>query len=103
MNIRIPRLREHAFYGFFNEWVIFQETFNSIVPKSGTPTSVQNFHCLRSTLHSEALQVIKHILITEGNYECGWELLCKRYENKKLMVTTGLDSLLEKSHISLES
>ncbi|XP_062538645.1 uncharacterized protein LOC134206917 [Armigeres subalbatus] len=54
---------------------------------------MDKFTYLRSSLSGEALQEINSVQMSDVNYVIAWEMLEKRYENKKLIVKAHLDSL----------
>lgn len=49
---------------------------------------------------SEALQIIGGLTTTAANYRNAWDLLVQNYENKKLLINTHLNQLLDFPDVS---
>lgn len=63
-------------------------------------TEIQKFQYLKSSLTGEALHVIGGLVTTTANYNNAWDLLKHNYENKKLLINTHLNQLLDFPGIS---
>lgn len=55
---------------------------------------------MKSSLTGEALHVIGGLVTTTANYNNAWDLLKHNYENKKLLINTHLNQLLDFPGIS---
>lgn len=90
---KLPEIRLPTFSGHLKNWVTFRDTFRSLIHNNSQLTEMDKFTYLRSPLSGEALQEINSVEMSDVNYVVAWEMLEKRYENKKLIVKAHLDAL----------
>lgn len=95
IDIKLPTLKLPVFAGEYEEWMLFKDTFLSLIHENSKLTDVQKFQYLRSVLKDEALQVVSGLNTSASNYQIAWELLKQNYENKKLIINTHVAKLLE--------
>lgn len=103
VNIKLPQIRLPTFNGNYLNWLEFRDTFESLINNDIKIGAVQKFHYLRSSLQSNAAELINSIEFSAANYELAWDLLCERYNNKQLLVHNHLQSLFEHTPIQKES
>lgn len=58
-----------------------------------TLNNIQKFHYLQASLKGDALERIQSLDFSTSNYHIAWELLCKRYNNDKLLVHKHIRSI----------
>ena len=92
-NVRLPKLQPPTFSGNYADWTSFADQFRASVDGQ-TCTKVEKLAYLKQACKGSSQQLIKNLLITEENYEIAWEQLTDRYENKRAIVKTHLDNLL---------
>lgn len=103
MNIKLPTLNLPTFDEQYDQWLLFKDSFTSIIHANRNLSDIQKFQYLRSSLKSEALQVFSSLNTSAENYALGWKLLSKRYENKRLISNTHIKQFLEFPAVSKES
>ncbi|XP_053691586.1 uncharacterized protein LOC128740101 [Sabethes cyaneus] len=91
--VKLPEIKLPTFGGRIREWVTFRDMFLSLIHRNVQLNEIDKFTYLRSSLVGEALQEIGTIEISAANYKIAWDLLQKRFENKKLIVEAHLDAL----------
>ncbi|XP_053692086.1 uncharacterized protein LOC128740561 [Sabethes cyaneus] len=91
--IKLPEIRLPSFSGKTREWIVFRDTFLSLIQQNPNLNSMDKFTYLKSSLTGEALQEINSIELSAANYEVAWKALQGRYENKKLIVKSHLDAI----------
>ncbi|XP_053698867.1 uncharacterized protein LOC128745821 [Sabethes cyaneus] len=91
--IKLPEIRLPSFSGKTREWIVFRDTFLSLIQQNPNLNSMDKFTYLKSSLTGEALQEINSIELSAANYEVAWKGLQGRYENKKHIVKSHLDAL----------
>jgi len=64
---------------------------------------VQKLQYLRMAVSGSAAQLINSLDITDVNYQVAWELLTKRFENKRLIVQSHLSKLFAVQRLEKES
>ncbi|XP_055603757.1 uncharacterized protein LOC129751989 [Uranotaenia lowii] len=101
--VKLPEIRLPSFGGLTREWVTFRDTFRSLIHLNDQLSTMDKFTYLRSSLTGDAFQEIASVDVTAANYSVAWDLLQKRYENKKLIVKAHLDALFSIEPIKRES
>lgn len=102
-HITLPQIKLPIFKGSYETWLEFRDTFLSLVHKRPDLDDVEKFHYVRSHLDGEAKQVIGSLEFSAENYKVAWDLLCERYNNKRLLIQNHIKSLLDISSLSKES
>lgn len=95
IKVKLPPISLPNFYGSYNEWLTFRDTFLSLVHNNVNLDTIQKFIYLRSCLKGEALHIIESLETTNDNYLIAWNLIKKRYENKKLIIHTHVKSIFD--------
>ncbi len=101
--VRLPPINLNDFHGAYSQWMTFHDIFNSLVHTNNSLNDVQRFWYLKSCLKGEAAQLIQSLEISDLNYSIAWDMLKKRYENKRLIVHTHLKSMFEGTSLKNES
>lgn len=95
ISIRLPEIKLDDFRGNYSNWVSFRESFISLIDSNRKLNAVQKFFYLKSVLKDEALNVISNLDITAVNYNIAWQLLVDRYENKKLIMHSHVQAIID--------
>ncbi|XP_062527227.1 uncharacterized protein LOC134199734 [Bombyx mori] len=103
LNINLPTINLPSFDGNYLKWLEFRDTFRSMVNENESIPKINKFHYLRSVLEGSAAVVIKSIEFSSENYDVAWDLLCKRYDNTRLLVNDHLRALFSFQPIARES
>lgn len=103
LNVKLPIIKLPSFDGNYFMWLEFRDTFESLIHNNGTIPDINKFHYLRSSLEGSAALVIKSIEFTSQNYEVAWDLLCQRYNNKKILINNHLKALFKIETVAKES
>lgn len=107
--LKLPSISLPTFSGQFENWVEFHDSFDSLINKNSKLSEVHKFYYLLSAVKGEAAQSLRSIKVSSENYNVAWNLLKKRYENKKLIVQSSLKALFniepirKDSHHALQS
>ncbi|XP_058811251.1 uncharacterized protein LOC131676146 [Topomyia yanbarensis] len=91
--IKLPEVKLPSFDGSLTEWLTFRDTFKSLIDSNPQLSDIDKFPYLVASLSKEAKRVVESIEITSANYSVAWDLLKRRFDNKKLVIKTYLDSL----------
>lgn len=83
-----------TFSGNVADWQAFEDLFMSILSHTPTLPDVERFEHLKTSLKGEALALIDYLPITAVNYKIAWELLRKRYGNKRDIARHHMDALI---------
>lgn len=102
-NVRLPRINLPTFSGFYEDWPTFQDLYTCLVHKKSTLTKVQKLYYLKNSVTGEADTLLRHIQITEANYDRAWALLQERFGNKRIIVNSLLKKLFLQKKIPTQS
>lgn len=102
MDIKLPKIDLPTFDGNFDKWIEFRDLFISMV-HSKQITSVEKMQYLKFHLSSQAADVIKHLKISEANYDTAWTLLMSRYDNKKILINNYIKKFLALKKVEQDS
>lgn len=94
-SIPLPRIQLPKFSGQYTEWSNFRDLFHSLVVSNEALSDVQRLHYLKASLTGEASLILRNISVTEANYKTAWSELTRRYENKRMIVSTHLRAVLD--------
>lgn len=101
--IKLPIIELPKFDGRYEFWLEFRNTYQSLIHDNESISDIQRFHYLRSSLIGSAIQVIQSLEFTPTNYAVAWDILCKRYDNYRLLVHNHVKALFNLEPVSKES
>lgn len=93
--LQLPALSLPNFDGNLNNWISFLEIFKSMITEDSNLTGLHKLHYLKSCLRGEALKIISSLTTTEENFDIAWEMLIKRYDNRKLILRHHVAQIVE--------
>jgi hypothetical protein len=99
----LPGINIETFSGDIRDWRPFQDLFVSLVGESPTLSNVEKMHYLTSSLRGNAARLIGNLPVCGDSFKTAWDLLTKRYENKRLLITAQLDKLFSLKRIENRS
>ncbi|XP_022817401.1 uncharacterized protein LOC111350200 isoform X1 [Spodoptera litura] len=102
-NVKLPRIQLPSFSGMYEDWTTFKDLFTSLVHNNSMLSKVQKLHYLKSSVSGEAAMLLKHIQVTECNYDQAWDLLRDRFGNKRLIVNSLLRKLITQRKIPAQT
>ncbi|XP_063228908.1 uncharacterized protein LOC134534376 [Bacillus rossius redtenbacheri] len=100
---RLPAIDLPHFQGNPTDWLSFSNLFEALVVDNRSLTNVERLSYLKSSLSGDALAVIQALPLTDSNYSIAWELLSKRYSNKRLIVSLHIEAIMQIPSVSLEA
>ncbi|XP_050058669.1 uncharacterized protein LOC126553154 [Aphis gossypii] len=92
---RLAPLALPTFDGNIQEWESYFDCFKAMVHNEDAYPPAQKFSYLRSSLSGAALDVIKAIPMTEGNYSVAIKRLQQRYENRSMVIQSHIRAILD--------
>lgn len=101
--IKLPTIHLPSFKGDYNSWLGFKDTFTSLIHNNASIDNIQKFHYLRSSLEGDAIKIIQSLEISANNYAIAWDLICNRFNNKKLLTNNHLKALFNMENIIKDS
>ncbi|XP_076660392.1 uncharacterized protein LOC143363737 [Halictus rubicundus] len=100
---RMPMLNLPTFSGAFSEWETFRDRFTAMVISRKGLSNVSRFEYLLACLQGAASDLVENIAITDAGFAIAWDLLVECFENKRLLVTTHLETLYDLPQVHSES
>ncbi|CAG7832763.1 unnamed protein product [Allacma fusca] len=101
--VKLPTFDIPTFSGNILEWTSFCDLFTSSIHDNPTLKGSQKLKYLKNEVTGEAPELIAEITISDANYNEAWEMLSKRYKNKRKLISSHLTRLLEMPHIKTEN
>lgn len=101
--VKLPTIQLPKFSGSYDRWLEFRDTFTSLIHSNGEIDSINKFHYLRASLEGTAAQVIISLEFSGKNYDVAWDLLCERFDNKRLLLHNHVSALFNVEPITKES
>ncbi|KAL0880858.1 hypothetical protein ABMA27_002041 [Loxostege sticticalis] len=98
--VKLPTINIPQFSGSYNEWSAFRDIYTSLIHENKSLSNVQKLHYLKSSLSGDAEQLLKHIPVTESSYENAWTTLTDRYNNKRIIVNSILNKLINQRKLT---
>lgn len=103
VQVKLPRIQLPTFSGSYEEWLTFNDLFTSLVHNNSTLSKVQKLHYLKSSVSGEAEVLLRHIQVTENNYDQAWSILKDRFGNKRLIINSLMKRLFSQKKINTSS
>lgn len=89
-----PQIDIPVFDGNYNKWVSFRDLYTETIHNSNWLTKSQKMQHLKSKLKGEPEKLVQHLNISADNYDSCWDILQNRYENKRLLFSSYVNTLL---------
>lgn len=100
---RLPKLDLFHFDSNLENWQTFFDTFSSLIHNSKEISDIEKYYYLLTAVSGPALTLVKSMPITADNYQIVWNLLVKKYENKRALATSYLDKIFQFKPLQSES
>lgn len=102
LKAKLPPITIKTFTGKVNDicYYSFINLFDSAIHSNITLSNCDKMHFLLSHLEGEALDVVKHLYITNENYITARQLLKDRYDNKPAVINHHITAILDLASIS---
>lgn len=89
-----PRVEIPEFSGNYTQWVSFKDLFVETIHSNPLISKAQKMQHLKSKLTGEAERLVRHLKTSAENYESCWEILQHRFDNRRLMFTSYMSTLM---------
>lgn len=99
----LPKLRLHEFNGKISEWKSFIANFDRMIHNNTQIDDGMKIEYLKMSIRGDAAKLIMHIDPNPENYHTCYNILKKRYENKRELLNGLIASLVSLPKIKYES
>ena len=89
-----PKLDIPEFNGNYQQWASFKDLFTEAIHENPCLSNAQKMQFLKSKIKGEPERLIQHLQIGSDNYLTCWDILNHRYNNKKLIFSTYMNTLM---------
>ncbi|CAF4921385.1 unnamed protein product [Pieris macdunnoughi] len=98
-----PRIEIPIFNGSFEKWVSFRDLFEQSIHKNSSLSNAEKMQYLKSRLREEPERLIHQLQISNENYDACWRIITNRYDNKKHILTSYLNSFMQLPRIEKDN
>ncbi|XP_018378048.1 PREDICTED: uncharacterized protein LOC108770819 [Trachymyrmex cornetzi] len=102
-SLKLPKIDLPSFSGSYEEWYPFHDTFQSLIHRDRSINEIQKFHYLKAALKGKAAELVQSLEMSADNYEQAWQMLIKRYDNKRLIIQKHLRALFKLPSVTKEN
>ena len=99
---QLPKLKTSTFHGTFDTWLEFYDPFKAMCHDNEDIPTINKFMYLKACVQGDARKVIDSLETTAANYAIAWDLLRKRYDNRRVIVESHINALFEIPTVSKE-
>ncbi|KAJ8879430.1 hypothetical protein PR048_020038 [Dryococelus australis] len=92
--VSLPTIHLPLFYGKQTEWINFSNLFSTLVVTNEHLSNVEKQSYLKSSLSAEQLSFIQALPMTADHFVVAWQLLDKRFNNKRFRVSQHVDVMV---------
>ncbi|XP_062541109.1 uncharacterized protein LOC134209144 [Armigeres subalbatus] len=92
-----------TFDGTPENWYSFKSLFKSIMAKYPNETPAMKILHLRHSLKGDARDKIDQDVVNNNDYEKAWKILENAYEDKRLILDTHVDAILDCARVSKDN
>ncbi|KAF9413446.1 hypothetical protein HW555_008338, partial [Spodoptera exigua] len=93
-----PKIVIPDFHGNYHQWHTFKDLYLESVHNNPLLSKAQKMQHLKTKLKGEAEKIVQHLGISAENYNSCWEIITHRYDNKRLLFTSYMNTLLNQPH-----
>lgn len=98
-----PKITLPQFSGNYYSWRSFHDLFFSMIINNPDLSDVERMHYLKTSLSGEAARLILSLPVSGDTFSIAWKTLIGRYENKRILITTQLDKILNLKPVKAKS
>lgn len=100
IHINLPKIELEKFNGVYTRYPAFKHQFDAAIDSNNSLSQCQKLQYLKSFLTEEPLNLIRHLDLTNQNYQVAIELLESKYYKYRKIVFDLIDKLLNLKNIT---
>ena len=94
-SIKLPNIHLQKFNGNPQDWQSFIDSFDCAIDSNENLSKIQKLTYLKNLLTDTAASIIGGISLSNDNYDIAMKLLRDRFDNKQLLISSHMKSLLQ--------
>lgn len=102
-DVKLPRIQIPNFSGEYEDWSAFHDAFISLVDQNNALTNGNKMHYLIGALQGNALKAVNRLKVTDANYQIALQTLVDRFENKRAIITSCLNTFFNQEPLEQNS
>ena len=91
--IQLPKMSIPRFDGDYLKWQTFSDIFTKMIHDQQLPP-IQKMWYLKTNVSGDAERLLRHLELTEDNYNIAWNILQDRFSNKRALTSALLQRIL---------
>lgn len=99
--MKLPAIEVPTFNGEYSQWRGWKNLYTTVVHNNVEYSSIEKFSHLKLKIGNEASEIVKHLDLTEDNYQRAWAEICERYDNERLLVSAELSDMFNAPQIKM--
>lgn len=103
MQVKLPTIKLPTFDGNYTFWNEYRDSFETLIGNNNQLSNVHKLTYLKSSLINEPAELVRSFETISQNYQLAWDALQKKYNNKRRIITTHVQLLLDVPKINKES
>ncbi|XP_026324392.1 uncharacterized protein LOC113233481 [Hyposmocoma kahamanoa] len=103
LHLSTPKIDIPTFSGNYTQWNTFLDLFKEAVHNNPALNKVQKMQHLKGKLRGEAERLIQHLHISSDNYDSAWKILNHRYDNRQVLFTKQMETLLNQPNVQKQT
>lgn len=100
LSVRLPKIPLPTFSGKYTDWPSFYDSFCRLVHTNNKLVDIGKFHHLKQALPPNFDSDIRDIPLTDANYSIAYQLLVKRYNNKRVLFSHYMNMLSNQPNLN---
>lgn len=101
--VKLPKISLPTFSGSYHTWLSFKNRFVNLIHNSASLSNVEKLEYLKSCVTDEAERTIQRFQITDENYAAAWNRLNEKYDNKRMLQDTQIETIIDRREIKIET
>lgn len=101
--VKLPKISLPTFEGSYHTWLSFKNRFTNLIHDNASLSNVAKLDYLKSCVTGEAERTIQRFQITDENYAAAWGRLNNKYDNKRILQDTQIETIIDRKVIQIET
>lgn len=89
-----PKIEIPEVNGSYNQWHSFKDLFIETIHNYFSIPKCQKMQHLKMKLRGGAEKLVQHLKVSAENYDSCWDILTHRYNNKRLLFTSYMNTIV---------
>lgn len=101
--VKLPKIELPTFSGSYHTWISFKNRFTNLIHDNKSLSNVDKLEYLKSCTTHEAEKAIQRFQITDQNYKAAWDRLNEKYDSKRMLQDTEIETIIDRKEIKAET